>query len=152
MDFAQSAIAAPFVLLRPPKLTLKQPFSKPSSGLVFGFLFFTYFLVMSGILYDMIVEPPAMGSAQDPATGAYRPVAFLQYRVNGQYIIEGLSAGFMFSLGGLGFILLDWANDPNLPRLNKWVLLITGFACAFGAYNITIVFLRIKMPGYLITY
>lgn len=32
--------------------------------------------------------------------GNAKPVAIMQYRVNGQYIMEGLAASFMFSLGG----------------------------------------------------
>ncbi|KAK8598023.1 hypothetical protein V6N13_095415 [Hibiscus sabdariffa] len=59
-------------------------------------------MVVSGFIYDVIVEPPGIGSTQDPATGAVRPVVFLSGRVNGQYIIEGLSSGFMFVLGGIG--------------------------------------------------
>ena len=31
----------------------------------------------------------------------------MPYRVNGQYIMEGLASSFMFTLGGLGFIVLD---------------------------------------------
>jgi hypothetical protein len=47
-----------------------------------------------------------MGSTTDEQ-GHSRPVAFMQYRINGQYIMEGLASSFMFTLGGLGFIVLD---------------------------------------------
>eukprot|EP00276_Gloeochaete_wittrockiana_P008799 CAMPEP_0184656438 /NCGR_PEP_ID=MMETSP0308-20130426/16509_1 /TAXON_ID=38269 /ORGANISM="Gloeochaete witrockiana, Strain SAG 46.84" /LENGTH=98 /DNA_ID=CAMNT_0027093575 /DNA_START=275 /DNA_END=571 /DNA_ORIENTATION=- len=95
------------------------------------------------------MEPPSIGSAQDPQTGVVKPVAFLQYRVNAQYIIEGLSAGFLFSVGGLGFIFLDWSNDKLTSQRNKYLLLLSGVICVAVAYNLCLLFLRIKIPGYL---
>jgi hypothetical protein len=44
--------------------------------------------VTGGLIYDVIVEPPSMGSTTDEH-GHSRPVAFMQYRINGQYIMEG---------------------------------------------------------------
>ena len=35
-----------------------------------------------------------------PSSGKYKPEAFMPYRINGQYIIEGLAASFMFVVGG----------------------------------------------------
>lgn len=32
--------------------------------------------------------------------GNPKPVAILQYRINGQFIMEGLAASFMFTIGG----------------------------------------------------
>lgn len=53
-----------------------------------------------GIAYDIINEPPAFGAERDPATGQYKPVAFMPFRLNGQYIMEGITGGMMYSLGG----------------------------------------------------
>ena len=61
--------------------------------------------------------------------GHQRPVAFLAYRVNGQYIMEGLASSFLFTMGGLGFIILDRSNAPNIPKLNRFLLLFIGFVC-----------------------
>jgi hypothetical protein len=33
-------------------------------------------------------------------TGQYKPVTFMPYRINGQYIMEGISGGMMYSIGG----------------------------------------------------
>ena len=44
-------------------------------------------LGIGGIIYDVIVEPPSVGSTTDEH-GHTRPVAFMPYRVNGQYIME----------------------------------------------------------------
>ncbi|KAK8301263.1 hypothetical protein V6Z12_D04G010600 [Gossypium hirsutum] len=73
----------PYSFLRPPRLRLKIPsVSLPSAMTVFSLVLLTYFMVVSGFVYDVIVEPPGIGSTQDPATGAVRPVVFLPGRVN----------------------------------------------------------------------
>lgn len=103
----ESFYAAPFALLRTPNVKAKAPtIEHPSPMTVFAFLFFSYWLVTAGIIYDVITETPSVGSTTDD-NGNVRPVAFMQYRINGQFIIEGISSAFMFGVGALGFILLD---------------------------------------------
>lgn len=81
----------PYSFLRPPRLRLKLPtLTLPSPMTIYALILLTYFMVVSGIVYDVIVEPPGIGSTQDPVTGSVRPVVFLSGRVNGQYIIEGI--------------------------------------------------------------
>ena len=53
--------------------------------------------VFKGIIYDIIIEPPSIGSTVE--NGHAKPVAFLPNRVNGQYILEGLAASFLFTAG-----------------------------------------------------
>ncbi|KAJ6838707.1 putative oligosaccharyltransferase complex subunit [Iris pallida] len=50
----------PFSFLRPPKTRLKLPSSLPlpSATTVLSLLLLTYFAVVSGLVYDVIVEPP----------------------------------------------------------------------------------------------
>lgn len=140
----------PYSFLRAPRLRLKFPsLSLPSPMTVFFLVLLTYFMVVSGIVYDVIVEPPGIGSTQDPVTGSVRPVVFLPGRVNGQYIIEGLSSGFMFVLGGIGIILLDLALDKNRARSVKTSYATAGFSSILIAYVMTTLFIRIKIPGYL---
>lgn len=136
-------------IFKVPNLKLKMPkFPEFGPMIVFSVVFLSYFLVMSGIIYDIIVEPPSIGSSQDEATGQVKPVAFLQYRVNGQYIIEGLSAGALFVLGGVGFIILDRAHQKFTSTRNRYLLILAGILCILAAYNLSIVFLRIKIPGF----
>lgn len=54
----------PFAVLEVPNIKLKKPgFVKPPSAMVvFSFILFSYFLVTGGIIYDVIVEPPSIGS------------------------------------------------------------------------------------------
>uniref|UniRef100_A0ACD5Z1I4 Uncharacterized protein n=1 Tax=Avena sativa TaxID=4498 RepID=A0ACD5Z1I4_AVESA len=141
----------PFSFLQPPRTRLKLPsnLALPSPMTVFALILLTYFAVVSGLVYDVIVDPPGIGSTQDPATGAVRPVVFLPGRVNGQYIIEGLSSGFMFLLGGVGIILLDLAVDRTRPRSLRISFGGTGVAAIVIAYAMAMLFLRIKIPGYL---
>ncbi|OIW20474.1 hypothetical protein TanjilG_11877 [Lupinus angustifolius] len=140
----------PFTFLRPPRLRLKLPsFSLPSSNAVFAVVLLTYFMVVSGIVYDVIVEPPGIGSTQDPYTGSVRPVVFMPGRVNGQYIIEGLSSGFMFVLGGIGIVLLDLGLDRNRAKSVKVSYATAGVSSVVFAYIMTMLFIRIKIPAYL---
>uniref|UniRef100_A0A8C5IMM0 Oligosaccharyltransferase complex subunit n=1 Tax=Junco hyemalis TaxID=40217 RepID=A0A8C5IMM0_JUNHY len=104
--------------------------------------------VLAGIIYDVIVEPPSVGSMTDEH-GHQRPVAFLAYRVNGQYIMEGLASSFLFTMGGLGFIILDRSNAPNIPKLNRFLLLFIGFVSVLLSFFMARVFMRMKLPGYL---
>uniref|UniRef100_A0A674CPA9 Oligosaccharyltransferase complex subunit n=1 Tax=Salmo trutta TaxID=8032 RepID=A0A674CPA9_SALTR len=98
-----------------------------------------------GIIYDVIVEPPSVGSMTDEH-GHQRPVAFLAYRVNGQYIMEGLASSFLFTMGGLGFIILDRSNAPNIPKLNRFLLLFIGFVSVLLSFFMARVFMRMKLP------
>ena len=62
-----------------------------------------------------------MGSTTDER-GNSRPVAFMQYRINGQYIMEGLASSFMFTLGGIGMIVLDQTHKAGMPKFNRVML------------------------------
>eukprot|EP00195_Chlamydomonas_chlamydogama_P016326 CAMPEP_0202897998 /NCGR_PEP_ID=MMETSP1392-20130828/6607_1 /ASSEMBLY_ACC=CAM_ASM_000868 /TAXON_ID=225041 /ORGANISM="Chlamydomonas chlamydogama, Strain SAG 11-48b" /LENGTH=136 /DNA_ID=CAMNT_0049583781 /DNA_START=78 /DNA_END=488 /DNA_ORIENTATION=- len=120
-----------------------------SPWLVFAFIVMSYFLVTSGIAYDIIVEPPAVGAAPDPKTGAMKPQAFMPYRINGQYIMEGLLGGFCYTLGGLGFVALDVSQDKKRDKLLRNFLRIVGLGMILISYFACQSFMRIKMPGYM---
>ncbi|KAJ6824933.1 putative oligosaccharyltransferase complex subunit ostc [Iris pallida] len=141
----------PFSFLRPPKTRLKLPSSLPlpSATTILSLLLLTYLAVVSGLVYDVIVEPPGIGSTQDPRTGTVRPVVFLPGRVNGQYIIEGLSSGFMFLVGGVGIILLDLALDRNRERSVRISFAAFGISSVVISYIMAMLFIRIKIPSYL---
>jgi len=146
-----SIIDLPFQLIRVPNLKLRTPrfVTMPSAMVVFSLVYLTYFLFFSGIIYDVITETPSIGSSRDPNTGAVRPVAIMPGRLNSQYIIEGLSAGFLFCLGGLGLIILDKSNQRDINDTNRFLMLLAGGLFVLISYNLCIVFIRIKVPGYL---
>lgn len=73
-------------------------------------------------------------------------VAFMPYRVNGQYIMEGLASSFLFTMGGLGFILLDQVNKPVMPKLNRVMMFGIAFVCIGVSFFTCRVFMRMKLP------
>ena len=70
----------------------------------------------------------------------------MPYRVNGQYIMEGLASSFLFAVGGLGYVILEKANGQGLPRLNRFLLLFFGFLCVIVPFFTLRVFMRMKLP------
>ena len=102
-------------------------------------------IIKLGVIYDVIVEPPSVGSTTD-AMGRSKPVAFMQWRINGQYIMEGLASSFLFTLGGVGFIILDQTNKPLMPRLNRVIMIFIGSLSVLISFFTLRVFMRIKMP------
>merc|ERR1711872_476455 len=146
----EALVGLPFNLLEIPNLKLKKPswVKPPSAMVVFAVILGSYFLVTGGIIYDVIVEPPSVGSTTDE-NGNSKPVAFMPYRVNGQYIMEGLASSFLFLIGGLGFVILEKANGQGLPKLNRFLLLFFGFLCITIPFFMCRVFMRMKLPGYM---
>ena len=130
-----------------PHLRLRKPgvVRVPSAMMVFGLVLCSYFLVTAGIIYDVIVEPPSIGSTTDEH-GHSKPVAFMQYRVYGQYIMEGLASSFMYILGGLGFIILERSNSTGLSKLHRTMLLSFGFFCVVAAFIACRIFMTMKLP------
>mmetsp|Transcript_16311 Transcript_16311/g.24581 ORF Transcript_16311/g.24581 Transcript_16311/m.24581 type:complete len:142 (-) Transcript_16311:147-572(-) len=123
---------------------------RPSPFICFIFAVVLFFLVTSGVVYDMVVEPPYIGTIRDPNSGRKMPVTFVPGRVNAQYIIEGLTSGVFFCLGGLGLIFVDRALSS--PILSKDKLLVGGIGVGLVSisYVILTYFLRTKVRRYMI--
>ncbi|KRZ33738.1 Oligosaccharyltransferase complex subunit ostc-A, partial [Trichinella pseudospiralis] len=138
-----------FSFLQCPNLRLKLPrwVQMPSAMVVYALVLLSYFFVTGGVIYDIIIEPPSIGSTVD-AKGHSRPVAFLPHRVNGQYIMEGLAASFMFVLGGIGFVVIHRANLPSVTKGNRSMLLFFGIGCILISYIACTTFIRIKLPQF----
>ena len=119
-DFIEKFYGMPFRYLVTPNLEMTRPkwFRLPSSRTVFILFFISYYFICGGIVYNIVIEPPAMGSIVDN-NGAVRPVAFMRHRINGQYIFEGLTASLFFVLGSVGFILLERSRPFELFTENK---------------------------------
>lgn len=75
----------------------------------------------------------------------------MPYRINGQYIMEGLASSFLFTIGGLGFIIMDQTPlaAPGKPKLNRILLTAMGFIFILVSFFTTWIFMRMKLPGYL---
>ncbi|KAL3114204.1 hypothetical protein niasHT_014048 [Heterodera trifolii] len=129
-----------FSVIDPPNLRINLPrwFTFPSPMQTFFFILLTYFLVSGGIVYDVINEPPSIGSTVDER-GNSRPVAIMPYRVNGQYIMEGLVASLMFCLGGyakIGKFKVRWrCKKPFVPPNAAALALLAGDGVPYYAHN-----------------
>jgi len=141
--------ALPFAVLEVPRLKVKKPawICMPQPMMVFALVMVSYFLVTAGVIYDVINEPPSIGHITDKH-GNNRPVAFMAYRVNGQYIMEGLASALMFSLGALGFIILDKTHEPGMPKFNRSLFIFVGFSAIIISFSACYSFMKIKLPGY----
>ncbi|VDD74301.1 unnamed protein product [Mesocestoides corti] len=144
MDYLLGSV---FSVLECPRLRIKKPswVQLPSRMTVFSFVLFTYFLVTGGIIFDIINGPPSVGTETD-ARGNQRPVAFMQWRINSQYILEGLLCSFMFTLGAIGFIILDKVNESKMTRLARVIMLALGVAFVLTSFISVRAFMKIKMP------
>lgn len=121
---------------------------RPDRWTVFVGFLCLYFLVMGGSVYDLVNKPPAIGQNVDPRTGAAKPAVIMQGRINGQYMIEGLSASFLFIVGGGGLILLDRVDmEKSTTKTTRYMLMGVGVVAIFIAYNLVNVFMRFKIPG-----
>ncbi|EDW11073.1 hypothetical protein AWZ03_000381 [Drosophila navojoa] len=139
----------PFHILVPPNVKVRKfSIPVPSAMTVFSAVLISYFLVTGGIIYDVIVEPPSVGATVDEH-GHSRPVAFMPYRVNAQYIMEGLASSFLFTIGGLGFIIMDQTHAPGKTNLNRLLLTAMGFVFILVSFFTTWLFMRMKLPSYL---
>ncbi|KNC46445.1 DC2 protein [Thecamonas trahens ATCC 50062] len=147
VDKVDAVLAVPLKAFNVPLVKFKVPrVERPSTTVVFALLFISYVVVLSGVIYDAIIGPPAFGTEQD-ANGVVRPVTFLKYRINGQYIIEGMTSGMVYGLGAAGFILIEIARSSSgTPRL---AMLGAGMAAIVLAFFLSIQFIRMKIPGYL---
>ncbi|EDW03505.1 putative oligosaccharyltransferase complex subunit CG9662 [Drosophila grimshawi] len=139
----------PFHILVPPNIKVRRfSIPMPSPMAVFSVVLLSYFLVTGGIIYDVIVEPPSVGATVDEH-GHSRPVAFMPYRVNAQYIMEGLASSFLFTIGGLGFIIMDQTHASGKTNLNRLLLTAMGFIFILVSFFTTWLFMRMKLPSYL---
>lgn len=125
-----------------------RPAVEPDMASFAGFLL-VFFLLSSGVVYDFIVRPKSTGTEVDRQTGVVRPVAFMQNRINGQYIVEGVSAGLMFALVLFGFLLLEWSAQPGSHKSLRYVMLGLGAALVSLGFNLATLFFKIKLPYYL---
>ncbi|WIA09756.1 hypothetical protein OEZ85_009134 [Tetradesmus obliquus] len=130
-------------------VTKVEEFELPKASTVCSLVILSYFLVTAGIAYDIINEPPAVGAVQDEVTGKVKPVTFMPHRMNGQYIIEGISGAMMYTLGGLSLIALDQCQSKRTDYKLRIILVSLGGFGLVMAYSAVMTFLNIKMPGYM---
>jgi hypothetical protein len=60
--------------------------------------------------------------------------------------MEGLAASFLFTMGGLGFVVLEQTHSPATPKLNRLLLIFVGFICIVVSFFTCWIFMRMKLP------
>ncbi|XP_023387183.1 oligosaccharyltransferase complex subunit OSTC [Pteropus vampyrus] len=143
----------PFLVLECPNLKLKKPpwVHMPSAMTVYALVVVSYFLITGA---QKCFNRSRNFNLRKKFLFFWEFSYFVLlwsffFRVNGQYIMEGLASSFLFTMGGLGFIILDRSNAPNIPKLNRFLLLFIGFVCVLLSFFMARVFMRMKLPGYL---
>ncbi|KER25856.1 hypothetical protein T265_06769 [Opisthorchis viverrini] len=68
------------------------------------------------------------------------------WRMNSQYILEGLAASFMFTLGSIGFIVMDKMNEARVTKLNRVLLMAFGISCIVISFITLRIFIKFKLP------
>lgn len=69
---------------------------------------FGYFLLISGVFYNLKHDTASMGQYTNPKTGKSSPIIFKQNNFKDQYVLEGIVSSFLICLGCVGFISLDY--------------------------------------------
>uniref|UniRef100_A0A674EZ54 Oligosaccharyltransferase complex subunit n=1 Tax=Salmo trutta TaxID=8032 RepID=A0A674EZ54_SALTR len=140
----ETLYGVPFAVLECPNIKLKKPswLHMPSAMTVYAIVIVSYFLITGANTFHVY----AVSELSMPGAIIYS----IHYLVNGQYIMEGLASSFLFTMGGLGFIILDRSNAPNIPKLNRFLLLFIGFVSVLLSFFMARVFMRMKLDGYLI--
>ena len=111
---------------------------------IFKILIFTYFIVTAGIIFDMILEPPSIGTKINEK-GQIVEEFIAKGHENYQYVIEGILASVFFISISVGMILVDKGIQLSNADNKKILYLIGGpilttFALIFICYFIFVKF------------
>ncbi|NHJ38991.1 MAG: hypothetical protein FK731_03085 [Asgard group archaeon] len=124
----------PFVpIVRRPDYQLRHVrLSAPTSipiQLVIAVIFIGLFFIYIGGFYDLAQDPvPAFGSSSDGS-----PVVILA-RLNHQYLVEGIAAGFLMFIGAGGFFLIHYSTQYAYSPKNSTILLLMGIGIVVIAW------------------
>nr|ACO11846.1 UPF0527 membrane protein CG9662 [Lepeophtheirus salmonis] len=139
-----------FSLINIPNLSFNIPriFNKSVGKIVsMSLCSIVYFLSIAGIPYDISMSSPPFGLEMDESGRFSKPIAFMQWEINHQYILEGLFAATFVIIGAFGMILLSMASE----KIQYW----TRFQSYLGIFLFTfapivvINFFSIKWPLYI---
>ncbi|KAJ5072817.1 oligosaccharyltransferase complex subunit ostc [Anaeramoeba ignava] len=115
-------------LLRPFRVPrIKMQLTQPPKMFIFGAIMVTLFIIFSGIVYDMIINPPSMGTERMSDGSVY--------------------ASLFIILGSLGIVLIDISTKKNV-KIGPYFF-YPGVALFGGCYFIVYSFIKIKLPHYL---
>lgn len=114
-------------------------------GALYALAIVTYIGLVSGVVYDFIVQPPSRGTTTDKV-GRLQVVPFRTGQLHGQYITEGLGAGAMVLLSALGLILLERTDSAGYSsRRLRYIVVAAAALCAL-AQLVSFFFFKTKFP------
>lgn len=70
----------------------------------------------------------------------------MPYRINGQYIMEGLASSLLFTLGAIGGIFLDMSHSEHATQVSRMFFIGTGITLSFVTFFCANVFMKMKLP------
>ena len=111
---------------------------------LFWLLLIGYFLLISGVFYNLLNDPPSIGHYTDPKTNKNLPAIFYMNDFKEQYVLEGLVSSFFCCLGCVGFIVLDYAQLPSISRKQRLMAYIFSGVTILMAFFMTRTFFRVK--------
>ena len=111
---------------------------------IFWIFLLTYFLLVSGVFYNLQNQPASWGQVRDHRTNRLTPKIFYENDFTKQYVLEGLVAAFFYCLGCVGFITLDYAQQPRLSRRKRLMAYIFSGVSIISAFFVNRTFFRIK--------
>lgn len=121
--------------IRKPRLVLRAPRIRevrmPSKWILFAITLGVYYFVVSGSIYTLSYQPPAIWQ-----TSQYGPLPIYP-GINRQLLIEGIAGGLLYAVGFLGFYLMYHSTRHIYrPRYAQMILasgiilvLVSFFAC-----------------------
>ena len=131
--------------LKRPKLELRKPkfeLPKLTQNKMTVLVLVTVRFLLSGGIYILIEKPSALGFA---GTGN---AIFLYPQFDRMFLLEGLVAGILFIVGGIGFILIyqstKYAYDPKYAN----ILLYAGIALVLVSFFSVNFMLESKLNPY----
>lgn len=136
----ESLYRAPFLVLECPNLKpRKQPWvHMPSAMMVYAVVVVSSFLIAGEIIYDVLVEPPGVGSMTGAWASDTSSFPCLQSKST---LYDGRTRVQLPAyMGGLGFII---------PKLNRFLLVFIGFICVLLTFFMAGVLMRMKLLGWL---
>lgn len=112
-------------IVRRPDYQLRQVrLSAPTSipiQLVIALVFIGLFFIYIGGFYDLAQDPvPAFGQDVDG-----NPVVIMD-RLNHQYLVEGIAAGFLMFIGAAGFFMIHYSTQFAYSPKNATLWLLMG--------------------------
>ncbi|KAL7717654.1 Uncharacterized protein QTN25_005049 [Entamoeba marina] len=110
---------------------------------IFAIIIVSYFLIVAGVIYDVINEPPGIGQTVDKY-GNVKPESIMKGRSNGQYVVEGLCASMFFVMTAGGFIMIEKSTHMTEADRKKPIFAIGGSIIFTIALAMIYVFVRAK--------